>query len=117
MVKSLFIIALLASVAAGQAYIQDVKRESARSDKITGGITRAAFVPGDPNIRLTLNIPSFQFDRLAERNGSGDVSRRRRQDRLPRSGQSSQRDVDRVQPGLDPAVERLDREVEHGKSG
>jgi hypothetical protein len=61
MVKSLFIIALLASVAAGQAYIQDVKRESARSDKITGGITRAAFVPGDPNIRLTLNIPSFQL--------------------------------------------------------
>jgi hypothetical protein len=48
-------------VAAGQAYIQDVKRESARSDKITGGITRAAFVPGDPNIRLTLNIPSFQL--------------------------------------------------------
>jgi len=62
MIKSLVIvIALLASVAGGQTYIQDVKRESARSDKFTGGIKTAAFVPGDPNIRLTLNIPSFQL--------------------------------------------------------
>ena len=52
---------VLASVAAGQTYIQDSKRESARSDKITGGIKKAAFVAGDPNIRLTLNIPSFQL--------------------------------------------------------
>ena len=52
---------ILASVSAGQTYIQDSKRESARSDKLTGGIKKAAFVQGDPNIRLTLNIPSFQL--------------------------------------------------------
>jgi len=62
MIKAVFLsIALLTSVAAGQTYIQDSKRESARSDKLTAGIKKAAFVPGDPNIRLTLNIPSFQL--------------------------------------------------------
>lgn len=52
---------ILASVSAGQTYIQDSKRESARSDKLTGGIKKGVFVPGDANIRLTLNIPSFQL--------------------------------------------------------
>lgn len=62
MIKAVFLsIALLTSFAAGQTYIQDSKRESARSDKLTGGIKKSAFVPGDPNIRLTLNIPSFQL--------------------------------------------------------
>lgn len=61
MIKAALLIALLASFTAGQTYIQDVKRESARSDKINGRIRKAGLVPGDPNIRLTLNIPSFQL--------------------------------------------------------
>ena len=61
MIKTVLFIVALAAFAAGQTYIQDSKRESARSDKLTGGIKKAAFVPGDPNIRLTLNIPSFQL--------------------------------------------------------
>jgi len=52
---------MLSTTVVGQTYIQDSKRESARSDKLTNGIKKAAFVPGDPNIRLTLNIPSFQL--------------------------------------------------------
>lgn len=36
--------------------------ESERSDKFTGGsIERAEFVPGDPDIWLTLNVPSFRL--------------------------------------------------------
>ena len=47
MIKAVFLsVALLTSVAVGQTYIQDSKRESARSDKLTGGIKKAAFVPG-----------------------------------------------------------------------
>ena len=61
MIRAALLIAFLATFAAGQTYIQDSKRESARSDKLTNGIKKAAFVPGDPNIRLTLNIPSFQL--------------------------------------------------------
>ena len=61
MIKTALFILALAAFAAGQTYIQDSKRESARSDKLTGGIKKAAFVPGNPNIRLTLNIPSFQL--------------------------------------------------------
>ena len=44
-----------------QSYIVDSRRESARSDKLTGGIVRSAFVSGEPNIRLTINLPSFQM--------------------------------------------------------
>lgn len=61
MIKALLLTFVLATVAVGQTYIQDSKRESARSDKLTNGIKKAAFVPGDPSIRLTLNIPSFQL--------------------------------------------------------
>jgi hypothetical protein len=61
MIRAALLIAFLATFAAGQTYIQDSKRESARSDKLTNGIKKAAFIPGDPNIRLTLNIPSFQL--------------------------------------------------------
>jgi lipoprotein-anchoring transpeptidase ErfK/SrfK len=36
--------------------------ESARSDKLTGGkIEQAKFKPGDPNIRITINVPAFQL--------------------------------------------------------
>ena len=38
------------------------KNESERSDKLTGGtIETAEFVPGEPDIRLTLNVPSFRL--------------------------------------------------------
>jgi len=46
----------------GQTYIVDIKRESARSDKLTGGkIQRTVLEAGNPNIRITLNVPSFQM--------------------------------------------------------
>ena len=52
----------LAGIAFGQTYIVDIKRESARSDKLTGGrIQKAVLEAGNPNIRITLNLPSFQM--------------------------------------------------------
>lgn len=39
----------------------DSKRESARSDKFTNGIVRTTLVPGDADIKLTVNVPSFQM--------------------------------------------------------
>ncbi|MGI8811853.1 MAG: L,D-transpeptidase [Pyrinomonadaceae bacterium] len=64
MIKTLFVIFLLAfaATAEAQSYIVDSKRESARSDKFTGGIHKAAaLVPGDGNVRITINLPSFQM--------------------------------------------------------
>ena len=59
---STFLTIILTSAAAfGQTYIIDMQRESARSDKISGGVSRAAFKPGDGNIRITINVPSFQM--------------------------------------------------------
>lgn len=53
---------LLASVAVGQTYIADIRRESARSDKLTGGrIERTVLEPGDRDIRITINVPAFQM--------------------------------------------------------
>ena len=52
----------LASLTSGQTYIVDVKRESARSDKLTGGrIEKTLLEAGNPNIRITLNVPAFQM--------------------------------------------------------
>jgi hypothetical protein len=52
----------LAAVALGQTYIVDIKRESARSDKLTGGrIGKTLLEAGNPNIRITLNVPAFQM--------------------------------------------------------
>lgn len=51
----------LASGAVGQTHIIDSKRESARSDKLTGSIQKAAFIPGDDDIKITINVPSFQM--------------------------------------------------------
>lgn len=52
----------LASMAVGQSYIVDIKRESARSDKLTGGrIEKTLLDPGNTNIKLTLNVPAFQM--------------------------------------------------------
>ncbi len=53
---------VLAAAAFGQTYIVDIKRESARSDKFTGGqIERTLLAPGDPNIKITINVPAFQM--------------------------------------------------------
>src|SRR5688500_14338973 len=38
------------------------RHESERSDRLTGGrIEKAEFVAGEPDIRLTLNVPSFRL--------------------------------------------------------
>ena len=56
-----FIIAAAIS-GVGQTYIADMKRESARSDKITGGkIEMTALEPGDNDIKITINVPAFQM--------------------------------------------------------
>jgi len=52
----------LSSTLFAQAYQQDIARDSARSDKRTGGhVQKAVLVPGDPNIRVSINLPSFQM--------------------------------------------------------
>jgi len=41
---------------------QIASQESERSDKFTGGrIEKAEFKPGEPNVRLSLNVPSFRL--------------------------------------------------------
>jgi len=60
------LIAILTAAAAmpatGQSYMVDSRRESARSDKLTGGgIVNAQFIPGDHDIRISINLPSFQM--------------------------------------------------------
>ena len=51
---------LLSGIAFGQYYMIDIKRDSARSDKRTGGvIEKADFAEGDGDIRLTINVPAF----------------------------------------------------------
>jgi hypothetical protein len=45
-----------------QGFIRYDRFESERSDKLTGGhIERAEFEPGQPDIKLTLNVPSFRL--------------------------------------------------------
>ena len=56
----------VAARAQGQAQRQGFVRydrfESERSDRLTGGrIERAEFEPGEPDIHLTLNVPSFRL--------------------------------------------------------
>ena len=60
-VYTFFFTFLLASSAAAQTHIIDSKRESARSDKFTNGIVRTSLVPGDRDVKLTINVPSFQM--------------------------------------------------------
>ena len=53
---------LLVFSAFGQSYILDMKRDSARSDKRTGGIIeKTALAAGEDNIKITINVPSFQM--------------------------------------------------------
>lgn len=48
--------------ATAQIYLQNIKRDSARSDKRTGGkIEKTALVSGDADIKITVNVPSFQL--------------------------------------------------------
>ena len=48
--------------ASAQSYMLDIRRDSARSDKRTGGkIEKTALVAGDGDIKLTLNVPAFQL--------------------------------------------------------
>lgn len=45
-----------------QSYVQDMRRDSARSDKLTGGrIEKTALVPGEDNLKITINVPAFQM--------------------------------------------------------
>src|SRR5688500_6886117 len=60
-VHILFFTFLLAAFAASQTHIIDSKRASARSDKFTNGVVRASLVPGDRDVKLTINVPSFQM--------------------------------------------------------
>lgn len=57
----LFTVFLTVAAAFGQTYIIDIQRESARSDKLTGGLSKAAFSPGNGNIRVTINVPAFEM--------------------------------------------------------
>jgi hypothetical protein len=61
LLRPILTILLLWTATGAQTYIVDSKRESARSDKVTNGIRKAAFVPGDPDIKVTINLPSFQM--------------------------------------------------------
>lgn len=50
-----------ASVSA-QSFMTDIKRDSARSDKITGGrIAKTTLRAGEGDVKITLNVPSFQM--------------------------------------------------------
>jgi hypothetical protein len=58
----LLVLAGAFGVASGQSYVQDMKRESARSDKLTGGaIEKTAFAAGEGNLKITINVPAFQM--------------------------------------------------------
>ncbi|MFN2391750.1 MAG: L,D-transpeptidase [Pyrinomonadaceae bacterium] len=50
------------TTATAQMFAQNLKRDSARSDKHTGGkIEKTALVRGDADIKITVNVPSFQL--------------------------------------------------------
>jgi hypothetical protein len=61
--STIVLIVFLAAISAfGQSYILDMQRESARSDKLTGGrIEKAVLEPGDVDIKITINVPAFQM--------------------------------------------------------
>lgn len=65
-IRLAFIIALTACASVGaraqEDYIRYDRFESEREDKVTGGrIERAEFEAGQPDIKLTLNVPSFRL--------------------------------------------------------
>ncbi len=57
-----FLFALATESALAQPVIRYDRHESERSDKLTGGrVERAEFAAGEPDIRITLNVPSFRL--------------------------------------------------------
>jgi hypothetical protein len=45
-----------------QSFITDMARDSARSDKLTGGrIEKGTIEPGQGNLKITINVPAFQM--------------------------------------------------------
>lgn len=60
---SLNLLVLIFSAAVfGQSFMSDLKRDSARSDKRTGGrIEKTALVEGGDNLKITINVPAFQL--------------------------------------------------------
>jgi hypothetical protein len=58
----LFLCFSFASSAFGQAYMNDIVRDSARSDKLTGGtIEKTSLADGENDLRITINVPAFQM--------------------------------------------------------
>ena len=63
------LILLILSLAGGfagsvpaQSYVLDMRRDSARSDKLTGGaIEKTAISAGEGDVKITINVPSFQM--------------------------------------------------------
>ncbi len=60
------LLAFLCAIAAGwqtaSAQTANDRNESERSDKLTGGcVEQADFAPNEPDIRVTLNVPSFRL--------------------------------------------------------
>ena len=51
----------VASAASGQSYMELMLRDSARSDKLTGGIVKGALSAGEPDLKITINVPAFQM--------------------------------------------------------
>ena len=48
--------------ASAQFFMNDVKRDSARSDRLTGGfIEKTTLAPGAGDLKITINVPSFQM--------------------------------------------------------
>lgn len=59
---SLFAAFTFANIAFSQAFISDIRRDSARSDKLTGGvIEKTTLIEGAGNLRITINVPAFQM--------------------------------------------------------
>lgn len=65
--KMLSVVAVLmlfafAATASAQSYIQSMRLQSARSDKLTGGkIEKTGLAAGAGNLKITINIPAFQM--------------------------------------------------------
>lgn len=59
----MLLIFAIGGTASAQTYSQLQKRESARSDKFTGGtIEKTALIPGDgDDLKITVNVPAFQL--------------------------------------------------------
>ena len=58
----LFLICVTVAASAAQSFIPDIDRDSARSDKRTGGyIEKGTLVPGGGDLKITINVPAFQM--------------------------------------------------------